>query len=138
MNYFKRSEFACSCGCGFSAQDFELRDIANDLREWSGGKIYVTGNRCFKHNSRIRTCTNHGEFYGDTCPECDLPGKQRSSKTSYHMKALALDITAEKKTPQEIYDYLCLKYPDQFGIILYKAWVHFDLRVEPYREHKTL
>jgi len=138
MDYFPRKEFACNCGCGFDARDKDLYYFLVDLREWSGGKVYITGNRCLKHNTRIRTCTSHGDFHGDACPECGLVGKQRSSKNSYHMKALAADITTEKKSPQEIYDYLCDKYQGKFGIILYKAWVHFDLRVEPYRENKTL
>ena len=138
MTYFTRKEFACKCGCGFAAKDEELTEVLTDVRIWSGGEVYLTGNRCLQHNTRIRLCTNHGDFYGDACPECGLPGKQRSSKTSYHMKGMATDTTAKNKSPREMYDYLCNKYPDKYGIILYKAWVHLDMRSEPYRKDKTL
>ena len=135
--YFQRHEFACPCGCGFDAQDKELDVALTDIRVWSGDEIYVKCNRCKPHNERIRLCFNHGEFYGNICPECGLPGSQRSSKTSYHMDGMAADIKAKNKTPGEVYAYLCAKYPGKYGIILYTWGVHLDMRKVPLRKENV-
>ena len=31
--YFKRSEFACKCGCGFNVVDTELLDVLIDVKK---------------------------------------------------------------------------------------------------------
>jgi len=130
---FERSEFACSCGCGFDVVDHELIAVLVDLRNWSGGEIIIGGNRCPEHNIRIRTCEAHGDFYGLFCPVCSLAGRQRSSKRSQHLKGKAADAQSKVKTPQEIYDYLDNQYPNKYGIGLYIWGVHIDVREKKVR-----
>ncbi|WP_459594920.1 D-Ala-D-Ala carboxypeptidase family metallohydrolase, partial [Enterobacter hormaechei] len=49
--YFKRSEFACRCGCGTSTVDAELLQVITDVREKFGPVVINSGHRCVKHNA---------------------------------------------------------------------------------------
>lgn len=105
-NAFKRSEFACKCGCGFDTVDAELLRVLDDLRLVIRGTIVI--------HSGCR-CDNRNESVG---------GKVRSK----HMEGRAADISSPVKTPKELRDYLCGRYPDTYGIGLYNTFVHIDTR----------
>ena len=52
MKWFKRSEFACKCGCGFDTVDFELVEILDAIRLYFEKPVIVTsGCRCLKWNT---------------------------------------------------------------------------------------
>jgi uncharacterized protein YcbK (DUF882 family) len=112
---FNRNEFACHCGCGMSGVDCELLSILIDLRHMFGRLKVTSGNRCKSHNTKV-----------GGAPE------------SYHIKSMAADCTMldVEGTPSRVYSYLCLKYPNKYGFILYKSWVHVDVRAGRYREVK--
>lgn len=104
--YFKRSEFSCKCGCGFDAVDIELLGVLEDVREHFGKPLVITsGNRCEAHNMAI--------------------GGADESK---HIKGIAADIKVVETEPSAVYDYLESRYPDTYGMGLYKSWVHIDVR----------
>jgi len=110
---FKRNEFSCKCGCGFKAVDAELLRILIDLRE-KFGPIVITGpNRCVEHNIQ-----------------------QGGAKKSYHTKGMAADIKGTQTELSVIWEYLLKTYPDRYGFILYKSWIHVDVRDGKYREIK--
>ena len=139
MNYFKRHEFACSCGCGFDVMDVELLAVLNDIREHFDKKTFIKNytNRCKAHNERIRKCVKHGEFYGDNCQKCGSPGEQRSSKRSQHVNGMASDVKVHNTDPVKVYKYLDSKYPHRYGIGLYDTWVHVDVRLNKARWNNT-
>lgn len=106
MKYFKREEFACGCGCGFSTVDYELAEVLDDLREHFGQPITITsGCRCSTHNKAV--------------------GGEPKSK---HMEGFAADIKVRNVNPNIVYSWLDSKYPDKFGLGLYSSWVHVDVR----------
>ena len=55
VEHFKKSEFACKCGCGFDEVDLNLVKLLEDIREHFGEKpLYISsGCRCAKHNKEV-------------------------------------------------------------------------------------
>lgn len=103
---FKRSEFACQCGCGFDVVDAELITILEELRVSRGLAVKInSGCRCESHNKSI--------------------GGRSSSQ---HLLGKAADIVVEGYTPKEIQDYLKDKYPNKYGIGSYNTFTHIDSR----------
>ena len=123
--HFKRSEFECQCGCGQDTIDYELLIILEEIHRYFDiiyGKCYIfisSGNRCKKHNANIKN----------------------SSKTSKHIISKACDFkvyyfglngSKEYVDTQIVYNYLVEKYPNKYGIIKHKHFIHFDVREIPY------
>lgn len=106
--YFKRSEFACSCGCGADVVDAELLTVLTDVREHFGKPVYITcGQRCIENNIRVG-----------------------GSLRSQHLSGKAADISVKDVSPLEVFKYLDNKYPDKYGLGLYvkEKFVHVDVR----------
>lgn len=104
--HFKRSEFACRCGCGFSDINLQLIDILEDVRSHFGVPVIVnSGCRCERHNH-------------------DVGGSPRSQ----HVLGNAADIQVKNITPQRVADYLESKHPGKFGIGRYRTFTHVDVR----------
>tara|TARA_R100001530_G_scaffold116213_1_gene83248 strand:- start:104 stop:493 length:390 start_codon:yes stop_codon:yes gene_type:complete len=61
FRYFKRSEFACSCGCETNKIDNDFIDMLDDAREISKIPYIITsGYRCTKHPlSKINPTSSH-------------------------------------------------------------------------------
>lgn len=110
--HFKRREFACRCGCGFSTVDAELIRVLEDLREaFSGcGVIINSGCRCEVHN-------------------CAVGG----SAGSMHIEGKASDIVVQGVDAITVADCLEDKYPDRYGIGRYPNWTHIDVREDKAR-----
>lgn len=106
ISHFSRSEAACKCGCGFWAQDWELLEVLEDVREFFGRPVIVNSwCRCLAYNT-----LREGE------------------EDSYHMKAMAADIWVSGIGADIIADYLERRYPDRYGIGRYPSFTHIDVR----------
>ena len=104
--YFDRSEFACSCGCGFDTVDAELIEVLTTLRKHFGTPVKINSSaRCEKHNTSIG-----------------------GSPRSQHKHGRAADIAVTGKTPGEVFSYLDTLYPDQFGLGKYNSFTHIATR----------
>lgn len=104
---FRRSEFACRCGCGFSAVDTELLQILERLREhFNGAKVTL--------NSPCR-CSAHNKAIG-------------GSSRSKHVFAIAADFAVNGVHADRVADYLEETYPNKFGIGRYIGRTHVDVR----------
>jgi len=104
--YFKREEFACSCGCGRDVVDSELLEVLMRLREYYSQPITITsGNRCVIHNEAVG-----------------------GSPESQHLLGKAVDIKVKDTSPTEVFRRLDLWYPNNYGLSGYSSWVHLDVR----------
>lgn len=104
--HFKRSEFACRCGCGFDDINQILVDVVEDVRCHFNAPVYInSGCRCEKHNQAVG-------------------GKSFSQ----HRLGKAADIRVKGFAPKEVADYLASKYQNKYGIGRYKTFTHIDVR----------
>jgi uncharacterized protein YcbK (DUF882 family) len=104
--HFNRSEFECSCGCGFATVDVELIKVLEEVREHFGKSTSV--------NSSAR-CASHNESVG-------------GAAGSKHKLGIAADITVSGVSPDEVYEYIDNKYPLDYGLGSYKTFTHVDVR----------
>lgn len=109
--HFKVKEFSCKDGSTIIFVDDHLVSILELLREKLGKPIIIT--------SGYRTPT-HNEKVGGT-------------KYSYHMRGKAVDIKVNGIPAKKVAEELD-KLVDDCGIIVYKSWVHVDVREERYRK----
>ena len=122
--HFKRSEFACKCGCGQDTVDYELLIIMEEIHQNFDiiyGKCYIfisSGNRCEKHNDTIdNSSPTSGHIYG----------KGADIKVYYYASR------KKKYVPTiDVHEYLCKKYPDEFGFIMHKYFNHIDVKNRKY------
>jgi uncharacterized protein YcbK (DUF882 family) len=104
--HFKRSEFACKCGCGFDTVDAELLEALEDMRAWFNSPVTI--------NSACR------------CPEHNA--KEGGSRLSQHLFARAADVVVRDANPEMVWLYLIEKYPEHYGIGRYDTFTHIDTR----------
>jgi uncharacterized protein YcbK (DUF882 family) len=84
--------------------DAETIRIADEVREFVGKPVTPSsGCRCLEYNRRVG-----------------------SDDTSQHVKARAIDLPVDN--PREVYDWLCERYQDVYGLGVYKTFVHIDTR----------
>ena len=120
-NYFKLSEFACKCGCGFCEPDIRLIDALNVIRGKLGAPIAVTsGCRCKEHNKSVG-----------------------GSADSAHLRGTAADIISKGILPVRIWDltrslYHAGRLPELSGLGRYKTFIHVDVDDKLRKENKTL
>lgn len=110
--HFKVKEFACKDGSPVVFIDEYLVTMLEILRKKIEKPIIVT--------SGYRT------------PEWNA--KCRGAKYSYHMRGMAADIKVDGMSAKELANKLNDIVPDECGIIVYKSWVHFDVRHSKYRK----
>lgn len=104
--HFSRWEFACSCGCGFSAVDFELLNALEEIREHFGKPIKINSAcRCEQHNKKVG-----------------------GADSSMHKRGMACDIVVAGVDPEQVQQYLQNKYKGSKGIGSYGNFTHFDVR----------
>lgn len=108
---FKRSEFACRCGCGFDAVDVELLEVLEDLRQNFGRPVII--------NSACR-CESHNRFV-------------KGARNSIHVRGKAADVRINDVPPAAIATYLERKYPDKYGVGRYPTFTHIDVRSDKAR-----
>lgn len=111
---FHLSEFACKDGTPVPKELIpNVQVLANNLqvlRDHLGEPIHInSGYRSPAHNAKVG-------------------GK----KNSYHMKAMAADITCKSKTPKQlaavIEKLIAAKKMKQGGVGIYPGFVHYDVR----------
>lgn len=110
--HFKVREFACKDGSQVVFIDDYLISILDVLRNQIGKPIHI--------NSGYRT------------PEWNA--KCEGAKYSYHMRGMAADIRVNGISPKELANILNKIVPNECGIIVYKSWIHFDVRQSKYRK----
>lgn len=110
--HFKVKEFACKDGSPIVFVDTYLYTILNILRNELGKPVIIT--------SGYRT------------PEWNA--KCGGAKYSYHMRGMAADIRVNGMSAKELANKLNEIVPDECGIIVYKSWIHFDVRTSKYRK----
>lgn len=107
-SHFKRSEFACQCGCGFDTVDVQIMPILEYVRHHFGKPVHINSAcRCPEHNAKVG-----------------------GSKNSQHVLGRAVDIRVIGHTPEEIAAVVEELMPDWGGIGIYpsKNFVHVDTR----------
>lgn len=110
--YFKAKEFACKDGSQVVFVDSYLVSTLDILRNQVGKPVIITsGYRTPEWNKK-----------------CD------GAKYSYHMRGMAADIRVNGMSAKELANKLNKIVPDECGIIVYKSWVHFDVRKSKYRK----
>jgi len=104
---FKRSEFACKCGCGFDTVDVQLLDIVQAVREHFGEPFDInSGCRCKAHNATVG-------------------GGSRSQ----HLLGRAADIDASSGTlnPDRVAEWVMENFP-HISVGRYNTFTHVDSR----------
>ena len=101
--YFKRSEFACKCGCGFDTVDSILLETLEAVRLHFKVPVTITsGCRCLAHNAAVG-----------------------GAKASQHTLGRASDIQLKGIPPSEVADYV-----ESIGVSVgrYPNFTHLDSR----------
>lgn len=63
--FFKKEEFACSCGCGENNINEALIDVLDKIRAECGFPFHITsGYRCEKHNAAVGGSKNSAHVDG--------------------------------------------------------------------------
>lgn len=113
--HFYRSEFACTCGCGFDTVDVTLLYVMNYVRSYYNKKVTIdSGCRCWHRNKVVG-------------------GKSHS----YHLIGRAADFHVEGILPDSVYRCIDEAFPDRFGLIVYDTFVHLDTRTGNKYRSKT-
>lgn len=109
--HFKVKEFACKDGSAITFIDDYMVTILEQLRKELGKPIIITsGYRTPAHNAKVG-----------------------GAKYSYHMRGMAVDIRVNGISAKEVAKALD-KLVEGCGIIVYKSWVHLDVRESKYRK----
>ena len=112
---FSRSEFECSCGCGFDDVSVELVELLQEIRDEIEEPIAITSAcRCKEHNEEVQKEAN--------------PAYVPNSSRSQHLLGTAADIVVRACTPDYVYQHIDNKHPDTFGLGKYRSFVHVDVR----------
>ena len=111
IEYFSRSEFACTCGgkyCnGFPVEpDEDMVRVVNQIRKHFGVP--------FTPNSAIRCATRNAEVGGVS--------------NSQHLYGTAVDISIPGVSPQTAYNYADSLMPNTGGVGVYSWGIHVDSR----------
>ena len=86
VKYFRKSEFACKCGCGACEMDEKLIRAAEKTREHFDRPIIVSsGRRCTKHNAKVGGVTNSRHLSGKAMDFC-VSGMSASMVLTYVQK----------------------------------------------------
>ena len=103
---FHREEFSCKCGCGQDTVDAALIRILEIVRAHFDSPITITsGNRCVLHNKAIGGASD-----------------------SSHLIGKAADFKVKNVSSIEVYNFINLHAPNDYGLGQYSSWVHVDSR----------
>ena len=109
--YFKRSEFACKCGCGFATVDVELLSLLTEIRVYFNAPVIInSGCRCLEHNTNIG-----------------------GSDGSKHMLGIAADIVVKGVSSIDVYTFIGFNVGNKYGLGSYNTFTHIDVRPDKAR-----
>jgi uncharacterized protein YcbK (DUF882 family) len=125
--YFKDSEFACKCGCGFCEPDKRLLDILDIIRETLGVPVIVnSGCRCDLHNFNVGGVSVKKSGH--------IKGKKGGPKDSTHTRGESADIRAKGmlstdlwKIIKKLYDGGKIPHLSGLGLYVKKNFCHVDV-----------
>ena len=104
--HFKRYEFACKCGCGFSTPDPELLALLEKIRVYFNEPVSINSAcRCEAHNAAVD-----------------------GAKNSTHLMGIAADIVVKNVTPNQVESFMMELYPSKHGRSAYNTFTHVDVR----------
>ncbi|WP_429142581.1 D-Ala-D-Ala carboxypeptidase family metallohydrolase [Aeromonas veronii] len=105
--FFRVSEFACKCGCGFDSIDRELVALITAVRLHFKEPVTITsGCRCASHNKAV------GGAVG-----------------SKHLEGIAADIQVKNVAPKAVQAFLNELLPrGRYGIGYGRSFTHLDTR----------
>jgi len=114
---FKRSEFACKCGCGLDNIDPLVVAVWQSVRDHFGKPVSVTsGCRCETHNRKVG----------------GVDGSQHSPDNEGITHAA--DGVVSGISPKEVGKYINSIFPNTLGVGVYSNFTHIDSRLDkPYR-----
>lgn len=107
---FKKSEFACKCGCGESNIDPAVALVWQAVRDRFGPITISSGTRCVEHNKN----------------EGGSENSQHLTKDDGYSKAA--DGHPHNATPEEVADWVKSVFPNGLGVGVYNGFVHIDIR----------
>jgi uncharacterized protein YcbK (DUF882 family) len=106
--HFKRSEFACKCGCGLKSINTDTVALLEKVRQHFNSAVNVhCGCRCKAHNAVV----------GGELNSMHLPTSCR-----------AVDFDVEGHSPNEVADFVETLLPNTGGIGRYDSFTHMDNR----------
>lgn len=85
--HFKRSEFACRCGCGWSTVDAALIRVLEDVREHFGQPIIInSGCRCKMYNQTVGGARGSQHRWGKAADVVvvDVPAEEVQTYLEHH------------------------------------------------------
>lgn len=104
--HFDRSEFECSCGCGFDTVDAKLIELLENLREFFRAPIHInSGCRCDEYNESID-----------------------GAAASQHTKGRAADIRVNGVVPMAVAEQAKAFLGNTGGVGTYETFTHIDTR----------
>lgn len=101
-----RYEVKCKCGCGIDTIDAEVVKLVQLVCDTLECRVNI--------NSACR-CSNHNKAVG-------------GSVASQHLKGKAIDCDFVGMDTNTVYQFLNSKYPERYGLGLYKTFIHIDSR----------
>lgn len=105
IKYFKKSEFACKCGCSADSMDEKLIRTADKLRSHFGVAVTVSsGRRCAKHNAKVGGVAN-----------------------SRHTAGKAMDFCVAGKTAAQVLAYVQKQPEIRYSYAIDNTYVHMDV-----------
>ena len=114
--FFKPSEYACRCGCGFTEVHPATLSAADTIRSYTGKPQSISsGCRCPDHNKKV----------GGASASYHLPRFNNGK-----MVGFALDLPTDQ--PDDLYDFVIDNLPN-ISCIKYKDFIHIDCRPKLYR-----
>lgn len=103
---FRVKEFACQDKSDPIFISSELVEVLQDVRNYFGRAVSI--------NSAYRNPTHNKKVGGVV--------------NSYHLYGMAADIVVGGVPARNVYNYLCSKYPDKYGVGRYETFTHIDVR----------
>ena len=102
---FRRSEFACKCGCGFNTVDSELLRALENIRNYFDKPVHIlSACRCERHNEYVN-----------------------GARLSQHKRGRAADIIVDGVEPDDVADFAEVLMRSG-GVGRYSTFTHIDTR----------
>ena len=109
----------------FKAREFQCKDKTEGL---------LVATELIETLEKIRNHFNTPVIINSGYRTPNWNSKIGGTPNSYHCKGMAADIRVNGMNPKQVAKILNEIVPDECGIIVYRSWVHFDVRTNKYRK----